>query len=734
MTRARLKWVLLGAVLVWAWVAVPLALGRKTLFVRDVFAVHFPLKAFGAQQLAEGRIPALMPSWGLGQPFRGNPQALAFYPGNALYVLLPFWSAFNLHYMLHWLLALFTMRALARELGQGDAGALMSGLSYAGGGVVVSALSFYNVLTVLSWWPLAMLGALRGGRRGLALGGLACGLALLGGEPVTAALAMAPLLLATVQRRGWGRGLASAALVGALGLLVALPQVVATLRVLPYSFRGGHGVEAQGAANYSVHPLRALELAVPLPFGWPAQGGPRGYWAKQITPRVPFFYSLYFGVVGLWLAAWAARAHRRWTALAAAGFACAWLGGLSGETLAALSGGLFRYPEKFVVWLALAGALLAGFGLDRLAASDRRDRAARSALWAGAAALALAAVVVSVRTWWLAEASAPFQSLMAVQGARMGWYLAIGGALLAAAAVALRRGSTTTLVALQLLALLQLWPVPPRMPTELFSRKPALLAGVAVPATVHSPLWTDPRWHPQDPMPFTPPDISAALDAVPGIQYGLSYPFGADFEGMSFAQHTFLQRNLAGFDWARRLRWSRALGVEYLVVFRDLDSPLVELVARQAGQGFLARLYRVRDPAPRAWWPRSLVAVDGPVAALVAVTRAEDPVADVFAPSSTPQTLGGSVELLREDPDRLTLAVDSGGGTAVVRRAYAPMWRARAGSVALGVVPVNVGLVGVEVPAGRHQVELEVSRWPEVLGGAVALLAAAGLVWWWRRG
>ena len=170
MTRARLQWVLLAALLVWAWVAVPLAVGRKTLFVRDVFAVHFPLKAFGAQQLAEGRIPALMPSWGLGQPFRGNPQALAFYPGNALYLLLPFWSAFNLHYMLHWLLALFTMRALARELGQSDAGALMSGLSYAGGGVVVSALSFYNVLTVLSWWPLAMLGALRGGRRGLALG------------------------------------------------------------------------------------------------------------------------------------------------------------------------------------------------------------------------------------------------------------------------------------------------------------------------------------------------------------------------------------------------------------------------------------------------------------------------------------------------------------------------------------------------------------------------------------
>ncbi|HBL32001.1 MAG TPA: hypothetical protein DD490_34695, partial [Acidobacteria bacterium] len=62
-----------------------------------------------------------------------------------------------------------------------------------------SALTYYNVLAVAAWWPLAMLGAVRGGRAGIALGGIACGLALLGGEPVTAALAMVPLLGAAVS-------------------------------------------------------------------------------------------------------------------------------------------------------------------------------------------------------------------------------------------------------------------------------------------------------------------------------------------------------------------------------------------------------------------------------------------------------------------------------------------------------------------------------------------------------
>ena len=110
--RRQLLAVTLAALAIWAWIAVPLLAGSRTLFLRDVFSVHLPLKAYGAQQLAEGRIPAFFDRWGLGAPFRGNPQALAFYPGNVFYLVLPFWIAFNLHYVLHWLVAFFTMRSL----------------------------------------------------------------------------------------------------------------------------------------------------------------------------------------------------------------------------------------------------------------------------------------------------------------------------------------------------------------------------------------------------------------------------------------------------------------------------------------------------------------------------------------------------------------------------------------------------------------------------------------------
>ena len=102
----------------WLLVTLPLLSGEKTLILRDVLTTHVHLKAYGAAALAHGSIPAFNPTWALGQPFAGNPNALAFYPGNLLYLLLPFWSAFNAHYVLHWLLAFVAFRKLARELGQ----------------------------------------------------------------------------------------------------------------------------------------------------------------------------------------------------------------------------------------------------------------------------------------------------------------------------------------------------------------------------------------------------------------------------------------------------------------------------------------------------------------------------------------------------------------------------------------------------------------------------------------
>src|SRR5436305_13756565 len=146
--------VALAALALWLWATIPLALGQRTLYFRDVFTTHLPVKAFGAAELRAGRIPAFNPAWGLGQPFRGNPNALPFYPGNVLYLILPFWSAFNLHYALHWLLAALTMAALARALGQGPAAALAAGVTYAGSGRTLATVSLSKLRAASAWTRL----------------------------------------------------------------------------------------------------------------------------------------------------------------------------------------------------------------------------------------------------------------------------------------------------------------------------------------------------------------------------------------------------------------------------------------------------------------------------------------------------------------------------------------------------------------------------------------------------
>lgn len=741
----------IAALGVWLTVAVPLAAGRRTLFFRDVFSNHLLLKAYGAQHLRAGEIPAFDTAWGLGQPFRGNPSALAFYPDNLLYLALPFWSAYNLHFALHWLLAMLTFWVLARELGLRGAPALAAAVTYAGCGWTLTGLSFYNILTVTAWWPLAMAGAVRGDRRGLAVGGLACGLALLGGEPLTAALGMVPLAWAAVARHGAARGLARAVAVGAIGLAVALPQLVATLRIAGFSFRGGHGMIASQATTYTLHPGRYLELLLPLPFGRPLDFGATGFWAAGLAPRLPFVLTLYCGIVGLWLAAGAVRRRPGWTAVAAAGLLAAWLGGQSSELLIALSGGLFRFPEKFLFWFALAAPLLAGWGLEAaVEAPEGRAVGWRSprvwtALAGGAVALALALAVAALRP--AAVAGAARAALVDTQLGLTLRSLAIAGGLLAAAGWAARRRAGGVLAALQLAALLQLAPLVRTDSTAPYRSPPPWLERVELEtpgrgAAVFGSQLTVPQIHPDPPYRLGTGSkaVAARLDALalapaPGALHGLTYPLYPDLEGLSSPLYTLLLVNLKKLDWAQRVRWLRVTGTDAAVLFEDPGVPGLRRLDRRVRAGVAVYLFAVEGRAPPVWWPERVTPAAGPRDALLAVSSLDDPVATAVVPRAIDHRPGGSVRLLAAGADRVELEVDGPGGVVAVRRSYHPLWTATAGGRALEVVPLDLTLTGVVVPPGRHRVRLAVSALPEAVAAAVAAAAAACcLLVAWRGG
>jgi hypothetical protein len=327
----------------------------------------------------------------------------------------------------------------------------------------------------------------------------------------------------------------------------------------------------------------------------------------------------------------------------------------------------------------------------------------------------------------LRGAQGTLREIVAVQGVRWALALVISGVLLGLAALAVRRPWAAVLPALQLAGLLQLWPLWQRMDTAPLRRPPEWVARIAPATAVANPSWASPAWVPEPPMPSTPLDLAAMLDPSPNILFGLSYPTAPDFEGLGSPLHTLLARNLALWGWKERVHWLRALGVEAAVLYSEPGVAGLELLDVERRPGFEGRLYRVRGPAPPAWWPRVVRTADSPAAALGEVLRAADPVATVVSAGELSHAEGGRVEVLDEAPDRIRLRVEGAGGLAVVRRAYHPLWRARVAERRLRIVPANVVLLGVEVPPGAHEVVLGISAWPEKAAGAVALATAAML-------
>lgn len=231
-------------------------------------------------------------------------------------------------------------------------------------------------------------------------------------------------------------------------------------------------------------------------------------------------------------------------------------------------------------------------------------------------------------------------------------------------------------------------------------------------------------------------DVRLDLDPATGALHGVTYPVASDLDGIYSPLHALLLQNLAAFDWPARIRWLRLLGVGWLVRQDDgSPPPPLERVAAEARLRVRSELYRIPDPAPVAFWPRAVVAAASPIEALGLATKSDDPVAIAVASRAVEHRAGGRVELLAAEDDRLRFAVESDGGLLVVQRAYFPLIEARLeDGRKLATQPVDLVLLGVEVPPGRHEIRIGTSQRPEAIAGGIALLVSglAAMVGWRR--
>jgi hypothetical protein len=770
MSRRFLLVYVAPVVVLLAWAVLPLVVGGETLFLRDVFNTHLPMKAAQAQALRDGYFPVLDPGRAGGQPLAGNPNAVAFHPDNLLYLVTPLLWAFNAHFWLHLVAAPFAMYSLARVFDLEPPAAWAAGVVYAFSGFFLSQLAFYNLIGGVALLP-AFIAALvrlaeRPGRRWA--GALLWALLLVSGDPLLAALGLllaSTAALARSGRRPPGLGAVAAAL--ALGTLLAAPMLVEFQRILALSFRGHWGFGAESATVASFDPRQAAEWLLPLVFGRPDVLGPGRFWGHRFYTGVPaYYFSLYPGLVALALLAAAGWPRGRLGRLALWAWGMAALGvflalGRFNPAIAwayALPGaGLLRYPVKFWTLAAPGLALLCGLGFARLRAPGSDPAGRRFA----AALVLLFAVLLG---FWLFLSLAPATALGLVRALmpsvspetfvaheRLRWaglclfsLLYLG--LVTVAARHARRGAEWAAAALVILhAASQLFFLRPLLATDQaapYREPPAALAHVAPQdLTVHGAAGRFGRTtllsarYPDARVLWLERRAFSDLYPIAGRLWGRRYELDTSPEGLD----SFLTR--LAVDVARqvgdveRLRLLRAWGVTRLLLDRELEAaalPQAALVAQLPSYGETLRVYAPRAPAPELLLARRIESAPHVNAAFEILVRPDfDPETSVVVPGDAPPraAAAGVLRLLRRGPEGISAEIDCPEPTVLLwQRSHLEIYRGELDGRRQPLLAANVHRLGMPVPAGRHTVRIAIDRRPLGWGVAASLLGAALLL------
>lgn len=745
------------------WVALPLARGTETLYLRDVLNTHFPMKQAQAEAMRAGYFPILDPYRAGGQPLAGNPNAVPFYPTNLLYLAGSAFWALNAHFWIHLLLAPLAFFWMARSWGLAREPAWAASVCYTTGGFFLSHLSFLNLIAAAALAPAliaACLDLAAGRRRALTPPVLALlwALLLLGGDPLMAALA--GLLAGTAllfawgsawrargERPGWARvGIAALAFV--TGTLLALPQLVEFLRILPLSFRGHMGFSQQVATVASFDPRQLIEWLIPFAFGRPDLMGPGAFWGSRFyTDTPPYFLSLYPGLLTFALLAAAGRPrapHRRsaWWAWGCIAFGTFVSLGRFNPLMAWVFGQQksLRYPVKFWLPVAIGWALLCGLGFDRAFREGDAKARRRSAL-----VLAVLALILGAAWIYLTAAQGQAYELLRryipqdfkepfVANERLRWAgLCLLSVLLVGifgllARIARYRPAVGDAILLAVHALAQLLILRPLYPTDAlapYTVRPPALAFVPAGARVVNPDFNylfGPSSLKQGEFP-TPRsewmERRAFFELYPftGPLWRRRYELNVSAEGLDSFLTRMAQGSIKGSDNEKRLRLLAAWGVDRLIMNHPLQPQpeRARLLAALPSFGRQLYVYEVADRAPEAFLARRVFSAPHLNAAYTFLgDPAFDPRTDTVLPGQDGPPIprgGGTARIVKEGPESLEVDVDAGpgGSVLVVQRAYF-LYKAKLDGRTVPIQTANLHRLGVEVPAGRHHVSFWIDR------------------------
>lgn len=285
------------------WFGQEMVWDTKVPFFRDLNTYFYPLRYSLAEALKAGRFPLWDRHTAMGFPLLADFQSGVFYPPHLVFLVLSFFQAIRALFMFHYLVAIIGGYLLCRWWNYPHYHAMIGGLLFTLGGTTVSLTNLLNHFQSAVWLPVSVLLWERFLQRrswGLfvVLALLLCN-QFLAGSPEIYGLTLVLLLLDGIAIHG-GKGFAQyirplwfLAAANALVLALAAVQLLPTLELFFVS-RRQESIPFREAMDWSLDPwslvnLIFLDKQVDMGMG----DGTQLFFGRNI----PFFISYYFGAI-----------------------------------------------------------------------------------------------------------------------------------------------------------------------------------------------------------------------------------------------------------------------------------------------------------------------------------------------------------------------------------------------------------------------------------------------------
>ncbi len=730
-------------------------------FERDLAWLYFPQVEAFVRALAEGALPLRDPTIGFGQPLLASPDTQILYPLGWLHLVFLPDQAYSLMVLAHFLIGASGAAALAFLISRSWGSAFFAGAFWMASGPFLSALNLWHHFAGTAWMPWVLAGFERlletpTPRRVVVLGGL-FGMQILAGSAdlcaMTVLLALLRLLcegrgLTAALPRRLGGSLVATAIALAIGAGVWLPA----LEVLRSA--GRSALTRESRTDWSVHPVVASELVVPIQIGAlplsPEQ-------TRRLTDnRPPLLKSLFLGalifpllVAGLLNGAVLGK-HRVFLGLGTALALVAALGrytpayDLMVAVLPPLS--LFRYPVKVALPLSLLACVAASLGVR---AMDRgRDRLVVGGI-AVLLVLTQVALFVNAHAFFspLLDPQGPAEAAGAITKTATGllWVALV----LAGFAVAAFRGQPAPIRAFAAFGIVATLFINREInftiSREVMRFRPAHVALFNDPEP--SRLYTVPYLYYPDRLPEVlaprspiPPEtfillIRSALMAPIGGLWNIEYAW--DYDQKALLDQTLAQLttfvNQPDQKIGAVVRLLQVAGVKRVADFDPSRwSGLLLLGTIPLPGPRPLQVFEVPNPRPRAYavsGARPLALAESQV---VILDPRFNPGAEVAITEGTAASISPSfrstVRIVERRSDRVVIdATLNEPGHVVLLEGFLPGWQASVDGAPAPVRRANAVFVAAEVTAGQHRVVFTYRPWSALWG--IALTALSVLAW-----